>query len=356
MTADEREALLERTAIMEYDGGLDRKTVTLSAFALYHPAEYQAMLAKNSDAIVYESLEYFLKTGIFRNTVLDSNSISRETRQGIDALLYMTGQGIPLIGVYDSQALIASGEDILAAYTTDPAEILSLMEGRGDKHGRARGVKIRRFSHIPKNAGLLDLDIDRKPGKPDGLKEFYKAFPRNTLPKELQDIPYSFPCWVATPSGGYHLYLKYEGELIKKTDLCPEVEVKHGRPGLTAPGSVNAEGKPYILHGNIADAPPLYWFLLDRIMKPQAPAYTPRSYVKKEWGKSSWNNIRNWTETDGAGAGRNDRAFHLARHARDHGYTESETLEAMRFETELDGLPEKEILSAVKSAFKRRAV
>jgi hypothetical protein len=156
------------------------------------------------------------------------------------------------------------------------------------------------------------------------------------------------------------LYFRYTGSLIPKKPLDPDtpgVEVKHGNPGLTAPGSYK-DGKPYILHGRIENAPALPAFMLSVIqpLKPKAPMYISQSYVKKEWGKPSWDNIRNWTETDGAGAGRNDRAFHLARHARDHGYTETETLEAMRFDFGLAGLPEKEILSAVKSAFKRRAV
>lgn len=211
------------------------------------------------------------------------------------ALFRMAKQGIPLIGVYDSKAFIARKEDIADAYTTDPAEIASLMQGKGDRQGRAKGVKIRRFSFIPKDAGLLCLDIDRKPGKRDGLQELYKLFPPDTLPEELRDIEHCFPCYVSTPSGGYHLYFKYTGDLIRKTDLCPEVEVKHGSPGLTAPGSVNAEGKPYISsRGEPRNAPPLNWFILERIIGLQnrkqeqrrIPTYPTRSLTVRNIGVS----------------------------------------------------------------------
>jgi len=137
------------------------------------------------------------------------------------------------------------------------------MDGKGNRHGLARGTAIERFYFIPAETGLLCLDIDRKPGKPDGLQELYRLFPRDTLPRELANID-RFPCHVTTPSGGYHLYFRYDGPPIKKTDLAPEVEVKHGRPGLTAPGSRKGNGS-YILHGELEDAPPLYGIIIDRI-------------------------------------------------------------------------------------------
>ncbi len=333
MTFEEMQYAEDITAIAEhtrlyseyYRIGLDRKTAMLTAVKKLFPAEY-------------------------------SNAVAWETRQGINALQYLTEQGIPLIGVYQSGAMIA--EQKPESFTTDPAEILSLAEGRGDKNGRARGTPIERFYFIPKDAGLLCLDIDRKNGK-DGIAEFYawaerNGKPRHLLPRFLQDIPNNFPCYVSTPSNGYHLYFRYTGSLIPKKPLAPNtpgVEVKHGKPGLTAPGSYK-NGQPYTLHGSLENTPDLPAFLLAgfKIPAPARAVYLPAQ--KKDWGKPSWEKITEWTEKDGAGAGRNDRAFNLARHARDHGYTETETLEAIRFDSGLDGLPEKEILSAVRSAFK----
>jgi hypothetical protein len=181
----------------------------------------------------------------------------------------MTAHNIPLIGAYQSGAMLTKQEP--ENFTTDTGEIAALMAGKGDREGRARGTPITRFYFIPANAGLLCLDIDRKPGKPDGLQELYKLFPRDTLPRALQDIDCFFPCYVSTPSGGYHLYFKYKGPPIQKTNLAPEVEIKHGKPGLTAPGSCKENGA-YILHGDLAAAPSLYGIILDRIAAVTKPA------------------------------------------------------------------------------------
>ena len=201
------------------------------------------------------------------NTAQNNASKAQKTppkpkRERLAALKYMADLRIPLIGAYSSGAMIDKQEP--ENFTTDKAEIAALMAGKGNKKGRAKGIKIQRFYFIPEAAGLLCLDIDRKPGKVDGLKELYKLFPKDTLPRALQDIERFFPCYVKTPSGGYHLYFKYSGKHIPKIDLCPEVEVKHGKPGLTAPGSRKENGD-YVLYGVIKDAPPLYGIIIDRI-------------------------------------------------------------------------------------------
>jgi hypothetical protein len=66
MTAAEREALLERAAIMEYDGGMDRQAAALTAFAWYYPADYTAMRERvkaypDGEAVIYEWLEELLQ-------------------------------------------------------------------------------------------------------------------------------------------------------------------------------------------------------------------------------------------------------------------------------------------------------
>jgi hypothetical protein len=191
---------------------------------------------------------------------------TRTKREGFAALEYFARQGIPLIGAYVSGAMISKQEP--ENFTTDAAEIAALIEGRGNRQGSTKGTPIERFYFIPQAAGLLCLDIDRKPNKPDGLKELYKLFPKDTLPRALQDIERYFPCYVKTPSGGYHLYFKYAGGPVRKTDLCPEVEIKHGKPGLTAPGSKKENGN-YTLYGELSDAPPLYGIIVDRIAELQ---------------------------------------------------------------------------------------
>jgi hypothetical protein len=263
MTETEWETLQERAAIMEYEGAMDRQTATLTAFSWYYPEEYRAMqkrIVAYSDGarIIYEWLE-----GLLRENAPKPKKI----RRGMEAIEYMVKQGIPLIGVYQSGVMIA--EQKPENFTLDPIEIAALIRGNGNKQGKAKGTPINRFYFIPQDAGLLCIDIDRKEGKKDGLKELYKLFPKDTLPRGLQDIERFFPCYVSTPSGGYHLYFRYNRETIRKCDLCPEVEIKHGRPGLTAAGSRKENGE-YVLHGDIADAPPLYGIILDRILEIQS--------------------------------------------------------------------------------------
>jgi hypothetical protein len=285
-------------------------------------------------------------------------------RKGLTALEYMTSKGIALIGVYDSKASINNGKivgDYAKTFTAEMETIKNLIAGNGDKKGRAKGIRINCFYFLPERNGLLCLDIDRKNGK-DGIEEF--SFfcekigkPRHLLPSYLQNLPESFPCYVSTLSSGFHFYFRYSGARLSKKTLSPEtpgVEIKHGVPGLTSPGSYK-NGKPYILHGNIENAPPFPAFILD-VIEPakQKPAkYIQHDQIKKERGKPTWEKLVELAYTDTQSAGRNDLAFNIAVKARNHNWTEAETLVALLQETGLDGLPENEIKTAVKSAFTR---
>jgi hypothetical protein len=107
-----------------------------------------------------------------------------------------------------------SGDNDPDAYTTNQQQIAAMWnEGQ------------RRFKAFIRGRFLV-LDIDRKPGKLDGLVTFYRIFPKQTLPTELQNLPQSFPCYTQTPSGGFHLYFKYEGPELKLRELAPGVEIK----------------------------------------------------------------------------------------------------------------------------------
>jgi len=137
-----------------------------------------------------------------------------------------------------------------AAYTTDLQEITGLWN-----QGK------RRFKAFIRGRFLV-IDVDRKPGKADGLETFYRLFPRQTLPAELLNLPEAFPRYVTTPSGGFHLYFKYTGPELKLRELAPGVEVKEWQ--ITAPGSCCEKGD-YILHGELNNAPPLYGLIVDAI-------------------------------------------------------------------------------------------
>jgi hypothetical protein len=69
MTADQWEAWVERAAIMEYDGGLDRQTATIQAFKECSAADYADMLRKDTDTAIFASIE--------AHTTTQNDSLSR---------------------------------------------------------------------------------------------------------------------------------------------------------------------------------------------------------------------------------------------------------------------------------------
>jgi hypothetical protein len=168
--------------------------------------------------------------------------------RGSAALRRMLAAGVPLKDFYAK-----SKDNDPDSYTPDIQEVAALWE---------QGV--RRFKAFLRGRFLV-LDVDMKPGKPSGLASLYGLFPPEVMPRDFQDIPGgSFPCYVKTPSGGYHLYFKYDGSELKLRELAAGVEVKEWQ--ITAPGSEKEAG-PYVLHGELADAPPLYGVILEHVEK-----------------------------------------------------------------------------------------
>jgi hypothetical protein len=213
LNPDDRERFTERAAIMEYDGGLSR-------------ADAKAQALREILAWKYPAPE-------------------KPACRGSAAIKKTLAVGIPLKNFYAK-----SKDNDPAAYTSD-LEIIAGLWKQG----------VRRFKAFVRGR-FLAVDIDRKPGKPDGLATFYKLFPRETMPEALRDIPESFPYYVTTPSGGFHLYFKYDGPELKLRELAAAIEIKEWQ--ITAPGSEKETG-PYVLHGEIADAPPLYGVILECI-------------------------------------------------------------------------------------------
>jgi hypothetical protein len=292
-------------------------------------------------------------------------------KEGLDALMEYAQAGIGVMGAYDNGKTIASGDEYDKFFTCDPIIIESIWKGKNE---RAKWQKIRRYYFKPKDAGLICLDIDIKNDK-DGLKEFFQfcqleGVSEESLPRIFQDFPNNFPCWVATPNGGYHLYFKDRMEREVKIAYLPNtpaVEVKSKQ--LTAGGSLKDE-KPYILYGDISAAPPLPKFIENAIFntqkqveptvhsllqKQQRSKRTTKSWQqKKVWGKPPWNKITEWTEkykSQEISVGKNVRAFHLARKAKTFEYTFDETLNELLNDVTVNSLPEWEIRNVVKSAY-----
>jgi hypothetical protein len=359
MTEAEREALHERAAIMEFDGGLDRRTATLRAFALYYLAEYAEI-----QRTAYTAPDGVNSLYAFLNDILDSPQTQEEAHsatqttpnvvfnataqtgtpkaryEGVAAVKHFTEHGIPIKDFY------AKGADTdRTTYSTE-----TLLE-----HGKKYKIYLsRRF---------LCLDIDRKPkdieregNRGDGLQNFHAWLEsigktRELLPSYLRSIENgNFPCYMETPSGGLHLYFKYKGSTVSGA-LCPHVEIK------TVQLSAGyKDGKPYVFIGDIDKAPNLPMFIRGRlpVVEKQTPRFIPLQQ-SKQYDKSAWEKIVEWTDADSKGNdGRNEYAFSLAVHAKTHQWTENETLEALQHEPRIDGLPETEIISAVKSAYRRR--
>ncbi|MDR0403456.1 MAG: bifunctional DNA primase/polymerase, partial [Treponema sp.] len=174
-----------------------------------------------------------------------NNIINNSVYRGAAAIKKTLAAGIGLKDFYAK-----SKDNDPSAYTTDFQEIKALWDA-----GQ------RRFKAFVRGRFIV-LDIDRKPGKVDGLEIFYRLFPGEILPEELRNLPESFPCCVATPSGGFHLYFRYDGPELKLREVLPSVEIKETQ--ITCPGSRKENGE-YVLCGEMDNAPPLYGLILDAI-------------------------------------------------------------------------------------------
>jgi hypothetical protein len=261
---------------------------------------------------------------------------TREKREGLAAVKYLMSKGIPV------KPFFAKGED-----GDERSYSLDLALPQEEQKERYKVCLIGR---------LLCLDIDRKKGI-DGIINFYAYLERLGITKEmlplwLQDIEKeSYPFYMATPSGGLHLYFKYYGK-CPEGKLCDGVEIKNKQ--LAA--GYNKDGKTYILYGNIEDMQRIPMFLLEKIIPKEVNAAQKKwkrlsPFPQRQKERPSVDKIVEWTDKDGKGTeGRNARAFSLAFHLATHGYSSDETMEILTRESEL---PLSELLVVVKSAYKR---
>ena len=362
LTTEEIDYFQERAAVFEFDGGLTHDEAEHMAIkAITERRKKAPQSAIEAPRAVQNGLEV-------KSYPQAPESPPKARYSGIEAIRYLTNRGIKLIGAYESGAMIcrARVEGYYdATFTNDIAEIKALIAGMGDAAGRAEGKKIELFRFIPGDYEFLCLDIDRGHADGvDGLKELYTFFDsigktKEYLPPVLRNLPDSFPCYVTTPSGGFHLYFKYRGP--KSWGLFANVrgvEIKHMKPGLTAPGSRKASGE-YVLYGELENAPLLPAFIKNRLTLPKEarpPEYKHPGREKRKYGAASWEKIQEWVDTDGSYAGRNERAFAFAVKARTHGWDKQDTLRALRAEPSVKGLPETEYITVVNSAYSKGRV
>jgi hypothetical protein len=135
--------------------------------------------------------------------------------------------------------------------------------------------------------------------------------------------------------------------------LAKNVEIFHAHAYLTAPGSVR-EGRPYVLHGRLREAPELPPILRRRVLRPDERA-EPRAHFhfeEREKAIPSLEQLAVWAEQDKCCSGRNELCFEIARRAAREGYpyTPDEVMAFLSCYPPTTG--HKQIRSAVRSAFR----
>jgi hypothetical protein len=341
LTSAEKDLLEERAGVLEYEAGYSRGEAEKAALRQILDARFSSSASIEGHQSAQEARRASLCPS---EATLHGEAPNKAVFSGIEALRYFTAHSVPVKPFYtpgaDADARTYSAETPLEA-------------------GKRYKVYIRgRFL-------VLDIDRNHKDGG-DGVKNLYKHLesigkPRPLLPAFMQDLENGvFPFYMETPHGGLHLYFRYTGPYVVGS-LAPDVELKNLQVSAgykLFPGS-GGQLKPYILHGNIEDAPLLPAFILEKIFPPAAaqPVYKPSWQEKKDFSHSrpSWALIVEWTDKDSfkAGAGRNNRAYSLALHAANHGWDKQDALEALQHEPSIGDLPQREITSAVNSAYRR---
>ncbi|WP_165449735.1 bifunctional DNA primase/polymerase [Krasilnikovia cinnamomea] len=123
---------------------------------------------------------------------------------------------------------------------------------------------------------LLGIDLDRHPGKPDGIAQFQAVCDR-------YGQPWPDTYTVRTPRGGLHLYLRVpDGRIIGSTSggrspLGPSIDTRgpgrHTGGHLVGPGS-RIGGVPYVVIRDVSIAPVPEWIADLLALPTAAPAAT----------------------------------------------------------------------------------
>jgi hypothetical protein len=263
-------------------------------------------------------------------------------------LRHFLDREVAVIATHGDGRTIGSWKD-RENFTTEP-EVVA-------KHWKAGK---RRFQLHPYYHGLLCFDIDRKGGK-DGLQELYRVFHDKglVLPSYLADLE-TFPALTTTPSGGLHLYFRYDGgKRYKSGEIAPGLEAVHYNHLLTAPGSRKDSGE-YVFYGSLDDAPRAPVVLLRFLTEYRDPEKLKKrptwTYDKPDRGPLSLDDIAGILDRQGEyspGASRNRYAFELAKFAGRKGYSASEVEGYIRERYEAEDFPAREIAATVESAYRR---
>jgi hypothetical protein len=210
------------------------------------------------------------------------------------------------------------------AWTRDTAELTRFWE---------RGYRV--YAYRPADIGLTAFDLDRHPGKPDGVdgwfRLLYKAFAEFGKPitDELRDIE-RYPCYIDTPGSGFHLFFKSAPLTYNRKRIEPGIDIRPDA-GLTWLYTGVKEKGPYQLNGSFNDVPDipveLVKYLEYQIYVP------PRRRIFKTGGAELLERARRAAELKHGSENRNKIILHLATATAYGGIPQDETLSFIRADT-----------------------
>ena len=219
---------------------------------------------------------------------------------------------------------------------------------------------VHNFQFLPSERRYLCIDIDRGHDNGiDGIKAFTDFFKEKNI---LYDFFNNATVFVDTPSGGVHLYFLdwtdingYLPQFVNpRTGYINVIEIRGKGNGkkLTAAGSVK-NGKPYILHGAIKNAPNLPNMLIKYITakpaEPRASAETKQSYNNPR--AYSLPKLIDFVLDDNAGLGRNDTGYKIGYRVGGQ-YDINDIVQECYTRPLFSGFPESELRTALKSGIK----
>lgn len=183
---------------------------------------------------------------------------------------------------------------------------------------------VMRFAFVPKQAGLIVVDLDRGHANGgDGLREWEQYRKDKSLTGPGYNVN-THPCIVSTPSGGYHMYYKYKSrdDFRPLSRLNRNVELKHNSD-ITAAGSVK-NGSLYRLTGSLDKVPNLPLILACLIAAP-----TRKTVTRKTPGVYTIDTLLNFVRADNPDLSGHDILFEMAKRLRNAEISEQEAENAI---------------------------
>jgi hypothetical protein len=202
-------------------------------------------------------------------------------------------------------------------WTRDTAELTRFWE---------RGYRV--YAYRPADIGLTAFDLDRHPGKPDGVdgwfRLLYKAFVEfgKPIPNELRDIE-RHPCYIDTPGNGIHIFFKSAPLAYSRKRIESGIDIRPAA-GLTWLYTGIKEKGPYRLNGSFNDVPDIPVELVKYL---EYQVYVPsRRRIFKTGGAELLERARWKAELKHGSENRNKIILHLATAAAFRGVSKEETL------------------------------